>query len=226
MSAVPQPLRMMPATAEGAAAESNEGNGQPEIAGDVVLARFAGLNAEEANLIALVQRGDAAAFAQLVQLHQRLVLGFLRARLLQSADAEDLCQDVFLRCYQGREKLERAASLASWLVGIARNRLREYVRRQSRRKDVAWTELCLELDRLTEANTEGGDEALAHLPACLQTLGPSAREAIELYYRDHQKMARIGVLLKRSEGAVKLLIHRSRLALRNCLEHKLRKTND
>jgi RNA polymerase sigma-70 factor (ECF subfamily) len=36
-------------------------------------------------------------------------------------------------------------------------------------------------------------------------------------------MAQIGTKLKRSEGAVKLLIHRARLALKNCLERKLKK---
>lgn len=128
-----------------------------------------------------------------------------------------------MRCYQGREKLERATTIASWLIGIARNLLREYVRRQSRRREVAWTELCLEIDRLTESRSSGFDEALGYLPGCMESLGPSAREAIDLYYRDDRKMAQIGMKLRRSEGAVKLLIHRARLALKNCLERKLAK---
>jgi len=192
-------------------------------AGDVVLARAAGLSHEESLIVAAVQRGEANAFAALVQTHHRLVFGFLRARLLGRADAEDLCQEVFMRCYQGREKLERATTIASWLIGIARNLLREYVRRQSRRKEVAWTELCLEVDRLTESRPSGFDDAIAHLPLCMESLGPSAREAIDLYYRDDRKMAQIGTKLRRSEGAVKLLIHRARLALKNCLERKLMK---
>jgi RNA polymerase sigma-70 factor (ECF subfamily) len=35
-------------------------------------------------------------------------------------------------------------------------------------------------------------------------------------------MAQIGERLKRSEGAVKLLVHRARAALRHCLETKLK----
>lgn len=218
MTAIPQPLRMHPGDGTSPATSSTT-----PFPGEVDLARASSLSQEEAQLVAAVQRGEPNAFATLVQTHHRLVFGFLRARLLEWADAEDLCQEVFLRCYQGREKLERATTIASWLVGISRNLLREYVRRQSRRREVAWTELCLEIDRLTESRSGGFDEAVAYLPACMESLGPSAREAIDLYYRDHRKMAQIGVKLKRSEGAVKLLIHRARLALKNCLERKLKK---
>jgi RNA polymerase sigma-70 factor (ECF subfamily) len=175
-----------------------------------------------AALVASAQRGDNRAFAALVELYQNTVYGFLRARLIEPADAEDLCQEVFLRCYLGREKLSRAVAVGPWLIGIARNLLREHVRRVQRRKEVAWTELCLELDALASEHEQHHDQALAHLPACLDSLGQSAREAIDLRYRGQHRMAQIGVLLKRSEGAVKLLVHRARAALRNCLDRKLK----
>jgi RNA polymerase sigma-70 factor (ECF subfamily) len=178
-------------------------------------------------LVASAQRGDNRAFAALVELYQNTVYGFLRARLVERADAEDLCQEVFLRCYLGREKLSRAAAVGPWLIGIARNLLREHVRRVHRRKETAWTELCLEIDALdlargNNAHDHRHDDALHHLPACLDSLGQSAREAIDLRYKGELRMAEIGVKLKRSEGAVKLLVHRARAALRNCLDGKLK----
>jgi len=176
---------------------------------------------EEAVLVLAAQRGDRQAFARLVERHQRTVYGFLRARLTESADAEDLCQEVFLRCYLGREKLQRATAVGAWLTGIARNILREHVRRMSRRREVAWTELCLELDQLTHNHDGHEHDAMAHLPKCLDSLGQSAREAIDLRYRAQLRMEEIGRRLRRSEGAVKLLVHRARAALRNCLERKL-----
>ncbi len=175
----------------------------------------------ETALLQAVQKGDQTAFAELLQTHQRVVYGFLRARLRDSAQAEDLCQEVFLRCYLGREKLDRATSLGAWLIGIARNILREHVRKVSRRHEVAWTELCLELDRLAPAASSHEPDAMSHLPKCLDALGESAREAIDLRYRVQLCMQEIGRRLKRSEGAVKLLVHRSRQALRHCLESKL-----
>jgi RNA polymerase sigma-70 factor (ECF subfamily) len=52
---------------------------------------------------------------------------------------------------------------------------------------------------------------------CLQELGPSARQAIELHYRSERRLSEIGAVLHRSEGAVKILLHRARQALRDCL---------
>lgn len=176
---------------------------------------------EEAQLVLAAQHGDRNAFSLLVQRHQRTVFGYLRARLIEAADAEDLCQEVFLRCYLGREKLERATTVGAWLTGIARNILREHVRKMSRRREVAWTELCLELDQLTKVHEGHEHDAMLHLPKCLDALGQSAREAIDLRYRNQLRMEEIGRRLKRSEGAVKLLVHRARQALRNCLERRL-----
>jgi RNA polymerase sigma-70 factor (ECF subfamily) len=174
-------------------------------------------------LVAAAQRGDKEAFAALVELYQNTVYGFLRARLIEPADVEDLSQEVFLRCYLGREKLSRATSVGAWLIGIARNLLREHVRRVQRRREVAWTELCLELDALVSEHHERHDEALLHLPRCLESLGQSAREAIDMRYRSQWRMAAIAERLKRSEGAVKLLVHRARQALKHCLDRRLKK---
>ena len=55
-----------------------------------------------AALVQASQKGDHKAFATLIELYQNTIYGFLRARLSQPSDAEDLCQEVFLRCYLGR----------------------------------------------------------------------------------------------------------------------------
>ena len=63
------------------------------------LARHADAAAAEGQhaLVLNAQRGDKKAFAALVEVYQHTVYGFLRARLMEPADAEDLCQEVFLR---------------------------------------------------------------------------------------------------------------------------------
>lgn len=182
-------------------------------------------NDDEASLVLASQNGDKQAFSILVERHQRAVFGFLRARLNDAGDAEDLCQEVFVRCYLGREKLQRASTVGAWLTGIARNLLREHVRKMSRRREVAWTELCLELDQLVSGSGRHEPEIINHLPQCMEALGQSAREAIDLRYRAQLRMEEIGRKLRRSEGAVKLLVHRARQALRNCLERKLTPAN-
>jgi len=180
---------------------------------------------QDHDLVAAAQRGDRAAFTQLIQRHQQAVYGFLRARVIEPADAEDMSQEVFLRSYSARAKFASAEMVRPWLLGIARNLLREHIRRYKRRKEVAWTELCLDLDSQKVEQPSPLDDYTSHLPDCMQGLGPSARDALDLYYRQHKRVVEIGDRLRRSEGAIKLLLFRARQALKFCLNGKLRSTS-
>ena len=173
-------------------------------------------------LIEQLRRGDRSAFAAVIERHQRAVYGYLRARLLQATDADDMTQEVFLRFYLSQARFDSNALVRPWLLGIARNLLREHIKGMKRRKEVAWTELCLELESVMPVDAQSGDDddIMKHLPLCMDGLGPSAREAIDLQYRGERKLADIGRQLHRSEGAVKLLLHRARQALRDCLERR------
>lgn len=173
-------------------------------------------------LIQSAQQGDRAAFEAIIKRHQGAVYGYLRSRLLEPADAEDLCQEVFLRCYTAQARFDSPVMVRPWLIGIARNLLRERVRRLKRRREVAWTELCLELELLIPPSDDQHDSAVQHLPECLDSLGPTAREALDLHYRSCLRLTAIGDKLHRTEGAVKLLMFRARQALRLCLDGKLR----
>jgi RNA polymerase sigma-70 factor (ECF subfamily) len=181
---------------------------------------------QEQALIERAKCGDREAFEALVVQHQGAVYGYLRARLLQPADAEDMTQEVFLRAYQARARFDSSGMLRPWLIGIARNLLHEHVRRVSRRKEVAWTELCLELENMVREPEDAYEAVLTHLPECLESLGPSARQAIDLRYAANLRLVEIGHKLHRSEGAVKLLMFRARQALRYCLDAKTRKRAD
>lgn len=173
----------------------------------------------ERRLLEEAQSGDEPAFAALLERHQKAIYGYLHARLWQPADAEDLCQEVFLRCYQGRAgSLPQGVSLRAWLLGVARRVLLEHARKVGRRKEIVWTELCLELDSAAPPPDNDRGEQLDQLQRCLETLGPSAREALEMRYSQQMPLAEIGRRMRRSEGAVKLLMHRARLALKHCLE--------
>ena len=166
---------------------------------------------------------DRDEFESIVNAHQQAVFGFLRARLSQPSDAEDLAQEVFLRCYQGWQRYDNSSAIRPWLIGIARNLLYEHIRKLKRRKEVGRTELCLELEELLPQNGEDTyDDVLGHLPVCLESLGESAKHALELKYAAKLRLSDIGEKLKRSEGAIKILMFRARQALKGCLDSKLK----
>jgi RNA polymerase sigma-70 factor (ECF subfamily) len=169
-----------------------------------------------------VSTGRSGAFtpeelAIIVDRYQLVVYSFFRARVLQESDAEDLTQEVFVRFYTARSRFDDSREIRPYLLGIARNLLRERARTLRHRNEVSWTELCLEVEEATPEPQADQDERLDRLPECIARLGPAARLAIELYYGARLRVQEIARRMQRSEGAVKVLLHRARQALKRCL---------
>lgn len=176
---------------------------------------------DEHALIEGVLAGNATAFESLVRRHQLAVYGYFRPRLIEPADADDLCQEVFLRAYQNLARFNHSVPLRAWLMGIARNVLREYVRAARRSREVAWTQLCLNLESTTPEECSRYDKVLPLLPGCMESLGTNARASLKLHYADRCKVAQIAEQMRRSSDAVRLLLYRARKALKRCLDTKL-----
>lgn len=145
---------------------------------------------------------------------------FLRALGASADEADELVQEVLLvGCRTPLAADQRAA--AAFLRGVARNhwlRTRRWWRRR-REREVA---LAAEDLWLATADADDGEALLAQLRACLDTLQPRARQALDLHYRDgldwHAVATRIGL---RPNGT-KTLAQRARQALRTCIERRTR----
>src|SRR6202008_1217431 len=120
----------------------------------------------------VADKSDRLLLETTIREHQGAIYGYLRSRLTQPADVEDLTQEVFLRWYLNRHRYDQSLKVRPWLIGIARNVLLEHLKRLQNRKEVAWTELCLELERLIDFKEDDGRyvEVLPHLPGCLEEL--------------------------------------------------------
>ena len=76
------------------------------------------------------QSGDRQAFHQLADLFQAEIFRMIYYRTRSQMDAEDLCQDVFLRAFKHIGRLASPGLFRSWLYSIAVNRVRDHHRRQ------------------------------------------------------------------------------------------------
>ena len=59
-----------------------------------------GMSEPDAELVARIQVGDTAAFELLMRRHFRMAFLIAFAQLGNRADAEDVCQDAFVRCWE------------------------------------------------------------------------------------------------------------------------------
>jgi RNA polymerase sigma-70 factor (ECF subfamily) len=78
--------------------------------------------------------GDVRAFEVLVARHRKPVYNFILRFVRDSAQAEDVTQETFLRLIKGADAYERQAKFTTWLFTIARNLCVDASRRGKHRK--------------------------------------------------------------------------------------------
>ena len=81
-------------------------------------------------LIYRAQTGDEGAFAELMREYYPYVYTIVIGIVNNPHDAEEVVQDTFLSAYRGLTQLEDTTKFKSWLAEIARNCVRQWLRKQ------------------------------------------------------------------------------------------------
>jgi RNA polymerase sigma factor (sigma-70 family) len=89
-------------------------------------------NADDAELVERVQRGDAAAFAPLFERWYDRVHGVARGVVHRSDLAADVAQDAFVTAWQQIDRLDDVNAFGGWLLRITRNRALDALRHEQR----------------------------------------------------------------------------------------------
>ena len=88
----------------------------------------------DAELVRRFNTGDEEAFVEIVRRHRGKMFAIALSLLRNSADAEEIAQDTFIRAYRGLADFRGESSLATWLhriaLNLARNRYAYFLRRR------------------------------------------------------------------------------------------------
>jgi len=76
---------------------------------------------DDAALVARLQAGDQAAYAELVEQHAAKIYRLALRMMGNEADAEDVLQETFLSAFKSIDRFEERSSLSTWLYRIASN---------------------------------------------------------------------------------------------------------
>ncbi len=181
-------------------------------------------------LMLRVRDDDAVAFAELVSRFQHRLVAVMHHLIGNADEAEDLAQEVFLRVYRIRKKYRPKAKFSTWLFTIANNLALNALRDRKRRPV-----LPLEVresgplgPRPTEAAATSRDEPPAQglqqqeladvIREALDGLNERQRVAIVLNKFEDMNYAEIAEVMALSTKAVKSLLSRARLKLREALQ--------
>src|SRR3979411_1121698 len=185
-------------------------------------------DAEDVRLMALVGRGDTAAFEELIERHQSLVIGTIARMLGSNSDVEDIAQQVFIRVWKSASRYVARAKFTTWLLKITRNLVFNEMRRAKRHPQLpVQIEPAAEEMPLKDEATATPDATL--LQAELQTeiekairlLPETQRMALVLRRYEALSYEEIAHVLDLSVPAVKSLLFRARTELRERLKNYL-----
>lgn len=153
--------------------------------------------------------GDAAAFEELVGLHERPVLRTALRILGRLEDAQDAAQEVFLRLHKHLPRLDKARDLSPWLYRVTVNVCNDFYRKKPRGRMVPMEDA----EREPVLQT-GADERLI-LAEAIKALPARERAAIVLRDIEGLSTREVAEAMGTSEVTVRSHVCRARVKIVN-----------
>jgi RNA polymerase sigma-70 factor, ECF subfamily len=168
-------------------------------------------------IVAIAQRRDQAAFAELFEGFAPSIKAYLRRSGCPEGQAEDLAQETLLAIWRKADRFDPArGSAAAWMFAIARHLRVDRLRRKPI-PDPFFMDGPEELQP-TPDDILVGAEAAARLRLALKSLAPDQVDIIHAAYVDQQPQSEIAARFDLPLGTVKSRLRRALQSLRVQLE--------
>lgn len=180
---------------------------------------------EEPELVARAQRGDAAAYEELVRMHQAIAFRTAYLVTASAEDAEEVAADAFLKAFRALGRFRRERSFRPWLLTIVANEARNRRRSANRRSGLA---LRAAEDRPSNDAAPSPEAAvLVHerreaLLRAVESLRDDEREVVVARYLLDLPEADAAAMLGIPRGTVKSRLSRALGRLRERLDDGVR----
>jgi RNA polymerase sigma-70 factor (ECF subfamily) len=170
-----------------------------------------------------VLEGEVDAYADVVARFQKDVWKIASVALRDRDATGDLVQEIFVEAYSHLEGYELGRDFGAWIRGIARNQVRELLRRRTRESRLLQTYRDRMLKKLESSPASlRQEEAIvdAHR-RCRGELPEHSLQMLTLRYDQSLSHEEISLKLGRSMEAVKQLLYRIHVLLRDCIQKRL-----
>jgi RNA polymerase sigma-70 factor (ECF subfamily) len=180
------------------------------------------VNEDDLALIKRIVRGNAAAFATLVERYEQRLFTVAYRVLNHYEAAADATQETFLNIYQALAKFNGESEFSTWAYRIAFNTAISHKRRLKRTQSLDQLQENLGHDIASEATRPGAGlergEDQHQLQAALAKLSEEHQTVLILKDLEGWKYEEIAELTGLPIGTVRSRIHRARLELRQLID--------
>jgi len=176
-------------------------------------------------LVVAIIDGSQAAFAQLVQAHQRTCAHVIGRMVGDRDQVADLLQETFLAVFRQLHRFRFESSLRTWVSRVAYTTALQHLRR--RRLEMQWMvavevpeELGIGDDGPGPAELSEALQAGRQLGAALERLTPPQRLIVGLHYLEDFDLAEIEQVTGMARGTIKSHLYRARQTLKQELTRR------
>lgn len=156
--------------------------------------------------------GDQAACRRLVDRHLQRLHGAATRMLDDAAEAEDVCQEVFLRLWKQAPRWQPGrARLATWLYTVMLNACRDRLRKRRPQQPL---DEHYQSEQIGPEGAHQQRERQRQLRQALAELAPRQRQALALFHDGQLSQAEAAEAMQISQDAFESLLARARRSLR------------
>nr|WP_276541836.1 sigma-70 family RNA polymerase sigma factor [Bacillus infantis] len=161
-----------------------------------------------------------AAIDQIMQLYGQDILQLAYTYVKQKDVAEDLTQEIFIKCYKNLHQYNRKSMLKTWLWRIAVNHCKDYLRSWHNRHIILSEEQAKSgsgmKDEVEAAVIKKDDDS--QLAAAVMNLPDHYREVIYLHYFEEMSIKEIAAVTGINQNTIKTRLKRAKQLLKERLE--------
>ena len=171
-------------------------------------------------LIEAVLDGEADMYEHIVRRYQPDVFRIVRMLIYDRTAVDDVVQQVFINAYTHLSSFDVERDPGPWFRTIARNAVREYLRKTSRysRRLLTYADMLEQADESYLDDDDAQRCLMQALRRCLEALPSRSAEAVALRYYEDLSYKDMAAKTGSKPGALRNLLARVRHHLRLCVE--------
>ncbi len=170
--------------------------------------------------VARLRRQEAAEFRELVQQHQKLVLGLGTSMGLSGAELDDAATEAFANVYRGLPGFEGKSAISTWIFRIASRALLKARNKRDRRSSEPLPIEARDQKQPAPDQAARTAERDERLWVAVARLEPRQAMAVELFYRRDWSVEQIAQAMECPIGTVKTHLHRARERLKEIVSQE------
>ncbi len=156
-----------------------------------------------------------SAFEQIVRDYTAPLMRFIYTRVRCPEDAEDICQETFLKAFRSRDSFDGQSSLKTWLFSIAYHETVSFLRKKK-----LPTSGSLQLLSAEAASSNPQNHDLETIWTWARELPAEQYTLLWLKYKEELSTEEIARILRKSRLSTRVMLHRARRRLAEIIQRK------